>query len=153
MLGGQGSHVDWSHTDSAGDYSVATGGPIKHLFVVTAPGWAPVSAYVDLEQGPKVPPLVLRDRMSISGTVTGVDGQPACDVSVVVTRRAGGSVDWMRTGPDGRYDLPVPQEGTYVVTAVDRSTSAIITRTVVLGGSAVRTDLQLQAATVTAPVD
>ncbi|GAA8849487.1 hypothetical protein DUHN55_30090 [Helicobacter pylori] len=100
-----------------------------------------------------MPPLVLRDRMSISGTVTGVDGQPACDVSVVITRRDGGSVDWMRTGPDGRYDLPVPKEGTYVVTAVDRSTSAIITRTVVLSGSAVRTDLQLQAATVTAPVD
>lgn len=153
VLGGQGSHVDWSHTDSAGDYSVATGGPIKHLFVVTAPGWAPVSAYVDLEQGPQVPPLVLRDRISVSGTAIGVDGQPASDVSVVVTRRAGGSVDWMRTGPDGRYDLPVPTEGTYVVTAVDRATSAIVTRTVVLGGSAVRTDLQLQAATGTALAD
>ena len=94
-----------------------------------------------------------RELVTYELCLASVDGGPAADVSVVLTRRTGGSVDWMRTGPDGRYDLPVPKEGTYVVTAVDRSTSAIITRTVVLGGSAVRTDLQLQAATVTAPAD
>ena len=75
----------------------------------------------------------------------GVDGQPACDVSVVVTRRAGGSVDWMRTDADGRYDLPVPKEGTYVLTALDRGTGDITTRMLTVGGGTVRADLQLTA--------
>ncbi|MHA7126758.1 MFS transporter [Janibacter indicus] len=145
VLGGRGSHVDWSHTDFAGDFSVATGGPIKHLFVVTAPGWSPVSTYVDLSKGTRVAPLVLRERMSVCGTVTGVDGAPAVDVSVVVTRRAGGSVDWMRTGPDGRFDLPLPKEGSYVLTGVDRESNAIATRTVTVSGCPVRADLQLVA--------
>lgn len=145
VLGGQGSHVDWAHTDSAGDYSVATGGPIRHLFVVTAPGWAPASGYVDLAEGRRVPPFVLRERTSVTGTVTAVDGGPAADVSVVLTRRTGGSVDWMRTDADGRYDLPVPKEGTYVLTALDRGTGDITTRMLTVGGGTVRADLQLTA--------
>lgn len=77
--------------------------------------------------------------------MTAVDGGPAADVSVVLTRRTGGSVDWMRTDADGRYDLPVPKEGTYVLTALDRGTGDITTRMLTVGGGTVRADLQLTA--------
>lgn len=144
VMGGRGSHVDWARTDSAGDFSVATGGPIRHLFVVSAEGWSPVSVYADLTDDRTLAPFVLRDRLTVHGLVTDPQERPAVDVSVVITKRTGGSVSWVRTDDEGRYTLPLPREGAYDLTAVDRGTLATRSRILTIGGRSVEVDLQLE---------
>lgn len=144
VMGGRGSHVDWAHTDSAGDFRVATGGPIRHLFVVSAVGWSPVSVYADLTDDPKLAPFVLRERLTVRGRITDERGDPAPDVSVVITKRTGGSVSWVRTDAKGDYTLPLPREGAYDLTAVDRESLATRSRVLTIGGRSVEVDLQLE---------
>ncbi|WP_277452427.1 MFS transporter [Janibacter sp. DB-40] len=144
VMGGRGSHVDWARTDSAGDFSVATAGPMRHLFVVSAEGWSPVSVYADLTDDRTLAPFVLADRLTVRGLITDPQGRPAPDVSVVITKRTGGSVSWVRTHDDGRYTLPLPREGAYDLTAVDRGTRATRSRILTIGGRSVEMDLQLQ---------
>lgn len=146
VMGGRGSHVDWARTDSAGDFSVATGGPIRHLFVVSAVGWSPVSVYVDLAEGERLAPFVVRDPLTVRGLVTDPHGEPAPDASVVITKRTGGSVSWVRTDGEGRYALPLPREGSYDLTAVDRDSLATRSRILTIGGRSVEVDLQLEEA-------
>lgn len=144
VMGGRGSHVDWANTDSAGDFRVATGGPIRHLFVVSAVGWSPVSVYADLTDDPKLAPFVLRERLTVRGRITDERGEPAPDVSVVITKRTGGSVSWVRTDAKGDYTLPLPREGAYDLTAVDRDSLATRSRVLTIGGRSVEVDLQLE---------
>ncbi|MEN3121523.1 MFS transporter [Janibacter terrae] len=146
VLGGRGSHMDWAHTDSAGDFSVATGGRMRHLFVVSAIGWAPVSAYPDLSEDRTLAPFVVGERLTVSGRVTDEQGHAAADASVVITRRTGGSVSWVRTDADGSYALPLPREGGYDLTAVDRASGATASRLIAVGGRSITLDLQLVAA-------
>lgn len=146
VMGGRGSHVDWARTDSAGDFSVATGGPIRHLFVVSAAGWSPVSIYADLTDSRTLSPFVLKDRLTVCGLITDPQGRAAADVSVVITKRTGGSVSWVRTDAEGRYTLPLPREGVYDLTAVDRRTLATRSRILTIGGRSVDVDLQLEGA-------
>jgi branched-chain amino acid transport system permease protein len=49
------------------------------------------------------------------------EGQPVADVRIVVERDAGGVVGETRTGPDGRWSVPVPGPGNYKV-VVDEQT-------------------------------
>lgn len=144
VMGGRGSHVDWARTDSAGDFSVATGGPIRHLFVVSAVGWSPLSVYADLAEGRELAPFVLTDRLTVHGQITDPHGAPAPDVSVVITKRTGGSVSWVRSDEEGRYTLPLPHEGAYDLTAVDRDTSATRSRILTIGGRTLEVDLRLE---------
>lgn len=144
VLGVRGSHVDWSRTDSAGDFSVATAGPTRHLFVVSAAGWSPESVHADLTDDRRLAPFVLRDRLTVRGLVTGPDGEPVADVSVVITKRSGGSVSWIRSDADGRYVLPLPREGVYDLTAVNRATGSTHSRILTVGGRSVELDLRLE---------
>ncbi|WP_435199780.1 MFS transporter [Janibacter sp. GS2] len=142
-LGEKGSHVDWAHTDSAGNFTVATAGPARHLFVVSAVGWSPLAVHTELSDQGRLPPFVLADQLTVYGTVHDSTGRPAGDISVVVTRRSGGSVDWMRSDADGHYSLPLPREGEYVITALQRETGALTTRLVAVSDGSVCLDLQL----------
>lgn len=153
VLGTKGSHVDWAHTDSAGDFTVATAGPARHLFVVSATGWSPVAVHTDLTNEEGLPTITLRNHLTVSGTVHDPTGRPAEDISVVVTRRSGGSVDWMRSDAAGRFSLPLPREGEYVLTALQRETGALTTRIVSVSAGSVVLDLELRpaASSVSAP--
>ena len=154
VMGGRGSHMDWSHTDSAGDFSVATGGPIRHLLVATAPGWSPVSAYVDLTDSQRLSPFVMTDRLTVSGTVTDERGGLRPGVSVVITKRTGGSVSWVRTDDEGRYRLPLPAAGSYDLTAVDRGVGTSRSQILTVGGQSLTVDLQLdQPGSLPGPVE
>ncbi len=153
VMGGRGSHVDWAHTDSAGDFRVATGGPIRHLFVVSAVGWSPVSVYADLTDDPRLAPFVLRERLTVRGRITDAHGEPAPDASVVITKRSGGSVSWVRTDEVGGYTLPLPREGAYDLTAVDRESLATRSRVLTVGGRSVEVDLQLEGPCAALDVD
>ncbi|WP_338748354.1 MFS transporter [Janibacter alittae] len=150
VMGGRGSHVDWARTDSAGDFSVATAGPIRHLFVVSAEGWSPASIYADLSDDRGLAPFVLRNRLTVQGLVTDPQEVPTADASVVITKRTGGSVSWVRTDAEGRYVLPLPHEGVYDLTAVHRATGATTSRVLMVGGRSVEVDLRLQEAAISA---
>jgi MFS family permease len=154
VMGGRGSHMDWSHTDSAGDFSVATGGPIRHLLVATAPGWSPVSAYVDLTDSQRLSPFVMTDRLTVSGKVTDERGRLRPGASVVITKRTGGSVSWVRTDDEGRYRLPLPAAGSYDLTAVDRGVGTSRSQILTVGGQSLTVDLQLdQPGSLPGPVE
>ena len=143
VMGARGSHVDWSRTDSAGDFSVATGGPQRHLFVISAAGWSPVSVFADLTEDRRIEPVVLTDRLTVRGVVTEADDRPVPDASVVITRRSGGSVSWVRTDEEGRYCLPLPREGVYDLTAVDRERQTTRSRVLTVAGRSVEIDFEL----------
>ncbi|MDN5716874.1 MAG: MFS transporter [Janibacter sp.] len=143
VMGGRGSHMDWSRSDSAGDFSVATAGPIRHLFVVSAVGWSPASFYVDLTDDRHLAPFVMAERLTVTGEVTDALKHPVADASVVITKRSGGSVSWVRTDDTGRYTLPLPKEGVYDLTAVDRDTGATHSHILAVGGRSATIDLQL----------
>ena len=143
VMGGRGSHMDWSRTDSAGDFSVATGGPIRHLFVVSAVGWSPASFYVDLTDNRHLAPFAMTERLTVTGRITDAHEHPVDDASVVITKRTGGSVSWVRTDESGLYTLPLPKEGVYDLTAVDRATGATHSHILAVGGRSAMVDLEL----------
>ncbi|WP_084349446.1 MFS transporter, partial [Janibacter limosus] len=142
VMGGRGSHMDWSRTDSVGDFSVATAGPIRHLFVVSAVGWSPASFYVDLTDG-HLAPFVMAERLTVTGLITDAHEDPVAGASVVITKRTGGSVSWVRTDEAGRYALPLPKEGVYDLTAVDRATGATRSHILTVGGRSATVDVEL----------
>lgn len=143
VMGGRGSHMDWSRTDSAGDFSVATAGPIRHLFVVSAVGWSPASFYVDLTDNRHLAPFAMAERLTVTGRITDAHEYPVDDASVVITKRSGGSVSWVRTDETGCYTLPLPKEGVYDLTAVDRATGATHSHILAVGGRSATVDLEL----------
>ena len=119
---------------------------MRHLFVVSAIGWSPVSVYADLADladDRRLAPFVLRDRLTVRGLITDPQGAPSPDASVVITRRTGGSVSWVRTDEEGRYTLPLPREGAYDLTAVDRDSQATRSRILTIGDRSVDVDLRL----------
>lgn len=143
VMGGHGSHMDWSRTDSAGDFSVATAGPIRHLFVVTAPGWSPVSAYVALTDNRTLSPFIMKERLTVSGQITDHGGRLCPEASVVITRRSGGAVSWVRTDETGRFCMPLPKEGAYDLTALDRGTGSSGSRILMVGARSATVELRL----------
>lgn len=142
VMGGRGSHMDWSRTDSAGDFSVATAGRIRHLFVVSAVGWSPESFYVDLTDN-HLAPFVMAELLTVTGLITDAHEDPMAGASVVITKRTGGSVSWVRTDEAGRYALPLPKEGVYDLTAVDRATGATRSHILTVGGRSATVDVEL----------
>lgn len=115
-----GEAVDWGQGDTEGRFAVAIPRAGDFLVVTTADGWRPRSRTMHLESSAQLPPIVLRDRLTLSGTVTDVDGVPVVDALVVLTRQSGEVVGAMRTDHDGRYEMPRPTTGRYVVTVAAR---------------------------------
>jgi protocatechuate 3,4-dioxygenase beta subunit len=67
-----------------------------------------------------LPPIGLRDRLTLTGTVSDTEGEPVVDALVVLTRQSGEVVGSMRTDHEGRYEMPRPNTGRYVVTVAAR---------------------------------
>ena len=75
-------------------------------------------------------------------------------VSVVITKRTGGSVSWVRTDDEGRYRLPLPAAGSYDLTAVDRGVGTSRSQILTVGGQSLTVDLQLdQPGSLLGPVE
>lgn len=121
-----GDQVDWSQVDPAGEFTIAIPGSGRYVVVAAADGWTPVSRLDELTAGADIAPLVLTERLTISGAVTD-NAAPVADAVVVLTRHSGEVGGSTRTTPDGRYELPLPGNGRYVLTAVgpDSSTQAL----------------------------
>jgi MFS family permease len=133
LLTPAGEQVDWSQVGSDGDFSVAVPGAGRYVVVAAAEGWRPRSQLVDLTAGARIEPIVLPERLTISGTVAASTG-PVEGAVVVLTRQAGEAAGTTTAGADGSYELPLPPNGRYVLTAV--AGSAAVARAVTVWGAA-----------------
>ncbi|MEI2775779.1 MAG: MFS transporter [Tetrasphaera sp.] len=128
VLHPDGRHVDWSRADNEGRYVLALPGPGRYLVVVTAKGWVPQSGLLDLAGG-DMGVLELPRRLLLLGTVTD-NGVPAPNVLLSVIRQSGEYVATDHTDLMGRYELPLPPVGSYVLTAVDQDSGRTRSRAV-----------------------
>jgi len=123
VLTPEGDPIDWGQADSEGRFTAAIPEVADYLVVTTADGWQPRSRVMTLDDNHALPPITLRDRLTLSGTVTDANGQPLSDALVVLTRQSGESVDTTRSDHDGRYQIPRPTNGRYVLTVFARDGS------------------------------
>jgi len=142
ILGDQGQHVDWNRADASGNFTLAVRGPGRYLLVVAAEGWAPHSCLVHLGAGSTMPPVVLQERLTISGRITD-QGSPVQRAGVVLTRRSGEVTSTAASSDDGRFSLPTPPEGRYVLTVVNRTQGTVATHALTLTGDAHVIDVEM----------
>ncbi|MGZ4633993.1 MFS transporter [Oryzihumus sp.] len=141
-----GEPVDWSRVDSTGAYQVALPGPGRYLVVTAADGWSPRSDVLDLGEGTTHQHLVLTERLSLTGLVRGADGC-AEGALVTLTRPSGESVACTRADAEGRYALPLPGAGRYVLTVVDATQRRAGSTLVTVTGHPETVDVDLPAPT------
>jgi MFS family permease len=137
-----GEPVDWGQADSEGWFTAAIPAPGDYLVVTAADGWQPRSRIMTLTDGSPLPPIVLRQRLTLTGLITGDRERPVSDALVVLTRASGETVGSTRTDHDGRYEIPRPANGRYVLTVVDRG-GALGARPVTVWEAARSVDLRL----------
>ncbi|GAA3541154.1 MFS transporter [Aeromicrobium flavum] len=118
LLTTSGSAVDWGQADSEGHVLVAVPGPGDYFAVISADGWQPRSRIVTLDEEAQLPPLVLRHRLTLEGTITDTDGAPLVGSLVILTHHAGEAVHSTRTDHEGHYAVPRPPNGRYVLSAI-----------------------------------
>ncbi|WP_408898223.1 MFS transporter [Nocardioides sp. R1-1] len=116
VLTPDGRAVDWGQADAEGRFTAAVPGPADYLVVTAADGWRPRSRMMTLDSGTPIPPIVLRERLTLGGMVRDADGRAVADALVVLTRSTGELVTTTRTDHDGRYEVPRPANGRYVLT-------------------------------------
>lgn len=117
VLTPDGRAVDWGQADADGRFTAAVPQAADYLVVTAAEGWRPRSRMMALDSAGPIPPIVLRDRLTLNGTIRDAAEQPIADALVVLTRASGEHVASVRTDHDGRYDIPRPANGRYVLTA------------------------------------
>ncbi|WP_159928591.1 MFS transporter [Rhodococcus sp. WAY2] len=115
-----GQAVDWGPVDTKGRFTVAIPEAGDYLVVTAADGWRPRSRVMHMADAAALPPIGLRDRLTLTGVVANADDDPVVDALVVMTRRTGEMVGSIRTDHEGRYAMPRPISGRYVVTVAAR---------------------------------
>ncbi|MER7003191.1 MFS transporter [Dactylosporangium sp. NPDC000555] len=117
LLTPSGQPIDWSQVDSSGSFSLAIPGAGRYLIITAADGWAPQSRLASLHAGQDIERIVLHDRLTLAGQVSDAHG-PIGGATVALTRLSGEVVKAGRTTVDGRYEMPLPSSGRYVLTVV-----------------------------------
>jgi hypothetical protein len=145
VLGTDGEPADWSRADNDGIYSVVLPGPGRYIVVSAAEGWAPRSEILEFTEAATEQHIRLTEPLSLCGTIT-VAGEPLGHALVSVTRPTGESVATVHTDAHGRYRLPVPPTGRYIVTVVDPQAQWVQSRQVpVIAAQSNRIDIDLVA--------
>jgi len=116
VLTPDGRAVDWGQADAEGRFTAAVPQPADYLVVTAADGWRPRSRMMTLDSAAPVPPIVLRERLTLRGNIRAADGRPVVDALVVLTRATGELVATVRTDHEGHYEVPRPPNGRYVLT-------------------------------------
>ncbi|HET6626731.1 MAG TPA: MFS transporter [Nocardioidaceae bacterium] len=142
VLRTSGEQVDWSRADNDGHWSVVLPEPGRYLVVSSADGWAPCSQVVSFPDGEVRPRLRLSQRLTVSGVIM-VGEQPAVGVLVSLTRHSGESVGVTHTDEAGRYNLPLPPPGRYVLTALDVPTERVRSLQTLVGAQSKELDIDL----------
>ncbi|WP_427015722.1 MFS transporter [Pseudarthrobacter sp. P1] len=134
-----GEPADWSRADNDGKYSMVLPSPGRYLVVSSADGWSPHSQVLEFADSSSVQQIRLSQRLTLSGTVQSA-GAPAEGALVALTRHSGESVSWAHTGTGGRYQLPLPAAGGYILTVLDPAGSQAQARPVVVGAQSAVVD-------------
>ncbi len=142
VLTPDGQAVDWGQADAEGRFTAAVPQRADYLVVTAADGWRPRSRVMTLDSDAPLPPIVLRDRLTLSGVIRDVNGEPYVDSLIVLTRHSGELIASTRTDHEGRYRVPRPDNGRYVLTALS-SEEALGARTLTVWEEARDFDLVL----------
>ncbi len=129
-----GEAVDWSRADHDGSYSVALPGPGSYLVLANAQGWSPKAQVMTFEHAADLTgmaDITLTDQLTLSGRVVRSD-QPVPHALVSLSEATGASVDSLTADEDGRWCLPLPPPGRYVVAVLAPDSCATAARKVVL---------------------
>lgn len=113
-----GTPADWTRADLDGRYSAVLPGPGRYLVVANAVGWAPSTQVLDFSSHRSDMDLLLADRLCLTGTVTRGD-QPAGGALVALNRVEGEYAATVTSDEAGRYSVPLPLAGLYIITAID----------------------------------
>ena len=141
----EGDAVDWSRVDHDGAYSIALPGPGRYLVLANARGWAPraqVMTFAHRRDMTGMAQITLTDQLTLSGLVTrGTDPVPHALISL--SEATGASVGSVTTDERGRWCMPLPPPGPYVVTAMAPASFAAAARKVVLDPRSAVVDVQI----------
>ena len=144
VLQTSGEPVDWSRVDSDGNYSVALPGAGKYLMVANAAGWAPMAEVFDFDGRTLQQNFHLDDRLELGGTAT-VAGAALPDAVITLLQASGEHVATTRTDASGRYSLPLPLAGRYIVTLLHPATHQAMARKLAVDNRSVTADLAMDA--------
>jgi MFS family permease len=144
VLQTRGEPVDWSRVDSDGNYSVALPGAGTYLMVANAAGWAPMAEVFDFDGRTLQQNFHLENRLELAGTAT-VGGTALTDAVVTLLQASGEHVATVRTDSEGRYSLPLPLAGRYIVTLLNPATHQAIARKLAVDNRSVTADLAMDA--------
>nr|WP_245198929.1 MFS transporter [Arthrobacter sp. PvP023] len=147
VLQTSGEPVDWSRVDSDGNYSVALPGAGTYLMVANAAGWAPMAEVFDFDGRTLQQNFHLEDRLELAGTAT-VGGAALTDAVVTLLQASGEHVATVRTDSNGRYSLPLPLAGRYIVTLLNPATHQAMARKLAVDNRSVTADLAMDAPAV-----
>ena len=113
-----GEPADWSRADNAGRYSLVLPASGRYLIVSSADGWAPSSQVLEFVDSSSTENIRLTLRLTLSGTVA--DGGRALEHALVTLTKASGEFV-MSTFSDGsgRYEVPLPAAGRYILTGLE----------------------------------
>jgi MFS family permease len=137
-----GEPVDWSRVDSDGNYSVALPGAGKYLMVANAAGWAPMAEVFDFDGRTLQQNFHLGNRLELGG-VASMDGAALEGAVVTLLQASGEYVATTRTDHLGRYSLPLPLHGRYIVTMLHPLTHQAMARKLAVDNRSVTADLAL----------
>ena len=113
-----GEPADWSRADNDGRYSLVLPASGRYLVISSADGWAPSSQVLDFADSSSTQHILLARRLTVSGSVG--DGVRGLDGALVtLTKATGEFVVSTFCDPDGRYEVPLPPVGRYILTAMD----------------------------------
>ena len=120
-----GTPVDWSRADSNGDYSVVLPGPGRYLVLANAQGWTPRAEVLEFLDANTRQHITLTDQLTLSGTVSR-GGAPIGGALVTLSEAAGEVVGSVRADDAGRYCMPLPAAGRYIVTMLEPDDTACL---------------------------
>jgi EmrB/QacA subfamily drug resistance transporter len=115
LLDPSGAEVATVNTDPAGVFRVSVS-PGRFLVTVTAAGYAPKAAVLEVPVSGVELDVTLLDSRELTGTVRG-GGAAVTGALVTLVDPAGGVLSVSRTDDAGQYRLPAPAAGTWTLAA------------------------------------
>jgi len=144
-----GEPVDWSRVDTDGQYSLAVPGPGRYLLVINAAGWAPEARVFDLDGSTLQHDFTLGEQLTLAGRVLD-GGSPVPGAVVAVLHGGGEHAASVEADDDGRYSVPLPAAGRYIVSVLHPQTLGAAARKLTVDNRSVDLDLVLDPEPVAA---
>lgn len=113
-----GEPADWSRADNDGRYSLILPESGRYLLVTSADTWAPSSQVLEFADTASTHDIRLSQRLVLSGTV-GDGANTLAGALVTLTKTTGEFVMSTFSDSGGRYEVPLPAVGRYILTGLD----------------------------------